>query len=967
MKGISTLLTALISVLTASAQWSNTTNVFADSLHMPVSTATGDQSKSMGFRSYPDSGYIVYWEDARTGFGKTDIFAQKFDKTGHALWGADGIPIATGSNLRHFTFASNGDYRNYSYAATDSSGGFYIAYLDDSVTNTTWQRVAVQHVRSDGTVVFPGEGYIAATTPAGENYSFTHQQLIADGNKGFYLGYTRLNFGQDIFAYCYRDEGGEMKNYGGGQMDVNAYMTPIGSCTNFTIAYRDALASDFYIYPDLQGGCNVVMTLQENAGGSETQFTGYNRLVRIKKAATVNATYPMARTIIYPKDSVLIYYQVDFHTYTWQCGDGTIGTGYIIDGNGYLRVTDLALNQAFPKGIVVPTSGNVNADIVAWDERRYFDATGLTPWYTRACYLFNEKYDSIPYPFTVFPFRPESFSGVAMPGRDSVDYAVDTILNVGGYGYYDFNMTRTGNAVYATAAIYPLSSPGLKTILLQKLDLARTGTNIFSIQFPTGNKLGTVIGKEVSTGFSGTDISYDNPRVVAGSPGNALFYINEVGRAPHVSPIINSTELAWGAMGRPIVTGRDVHGYYYPLNPFVTLDPENGTGMICWDDESGGVAGQGENINMRHLDSLNLVSYSPGVNGPQNLSYSLNYGLPITVLGTSHTWTTIETLNTTPGGPNGSAAQILDNYNLGAVQTTLFENVGTIRNYNGVPYLDRNITIKPDDNPAGAGSISLRLFFTNAEFAALQAADPSIPNPGYLSVIKQPSSLNTAPGVYTPVAGEEVLTPTAWKAVSGGYYLELTVTGFSNFFIQKGSVPLPGTWLGVQAEWEDAQHAKVSWQVTDQQNVKDYTVQHSLDGVAYTDACSVDAASAASTSSVSSYSCIAAASEGGKNYYRVLQRDLDGKSKYSKVVELQSGPVSSLSLYPNPAKNVLYIGGLSEATELSLLELSGREIAHLSVSPGSAFIDLSRLTSGTYFIQLRKNGAMQTLKFVKIK
>ncbi|HMH22279.1 MAG TPA: T9SS type A sorting domain-containing protein [Puia sp.] len=961
MKRISILFIAFINVSIAAAQWSNTTNVFADSLHMPVCTATGEQNKSMSLRSYPDSGYIVYWEDARMGVGKTDIYAQKFDKTGHALWAANGVPIATGTNRRHFTFATNGDYRNNSYAATDSSGGFYIGYLDDSVTNYTWQRVAVQHIRSDGTAVFPGEGFIAATTPAGQNYNFDHQQLIADGNKGFYLGFLRLEGGQDVYAFCYRDEGGTMKYYGGGQMDANAYLTPIGACSNYTIAYRDALASDFYIYPDLQGGCNVTMTLAENAGGNERQYTGYNRLVRIKKASIVNATYPDTRTISYPRDSVVTYYQVDFHTYIWQCGDGTIGTGYILDGNGYLRVTDLALNQTFPKGIVVPTSGNVNADIIAMDERRYFDATGLTPWYTRAYFRFNEKYDSIPYQYTVFPFRPESLSGVAMPGRDSVIYAVDTILNASGYGYYDFSMARTGNDVYVTAAV--TNTSGLKSILLQKLELVRTAPNIFTIQFPTGNTSGVMIGKEVSTGFGGTDISYDTPpQVIAGSPGNALFYINENGRGPRVSPIINTTELAWGAMGKPIGAGRDVHGYYYPVNPFVTLDPFNGTGILNWDDGSGGVAGQGENISMLHLDSLNLVSYSPAANGPQALSYSLNYGLPVTILGTSHAWTTIETLNTTLGGPDGSAVQILDNYNLGAVQTTLYKNIFAVRSFNGVPYLDRNITIRPENNPAGTASISLRLFFTNEEFAALQTADPSILNPGFLSVLKQPNSTTTAPSEYVPAAGEEVLTPSSWKAVSGGYYIELTVTGFSNFFIQKGSAPLPVTWLGVQAQWEGPQQARVSWQVADQENIKDYTVQHSLDGNIFADACSVDATG---TSGNGSYACIAAASEGSKNFYRILQRDLDGKARYSKVVTLQSGPASALSVYPNPAKERLYISGLNDLTQVNVIDIGGRTMSSVILQPGTGFINVSKLAGGIYFIRFTKDQETQTIKFIK--
>jgi hypothetical protein len=44
---------------TASAQWRNTTNLFADSLHMPVSFISGEQLNPITIQSFPDSGYFV--------------------------------------------------------------------------------------------------------------------------------------------------------------------------------------------------------------------------------------------------------------------------------------------------------------------------------------------------------------------------------------------------------------------------------------------------------------------------------------------------------------------------------------------------------------------------------------------------------------------------------------------------------------------------------------------------------------------------------------------------------------------------------------------------------------------------------------------------------------------------------------------------------------------------------------------
>ena len=75
-------------VSTASAQWSNTDNDFYDSLHMVVSNPLLSQRNPVMLTSYPDGGYFVIWEDDRnTATTKTDIYAQKYDKNGSALWG----------------------------------------------------------------------------------------------------------------------------------------------------------------------------------------------------------------------------------------------------------------------------------------------------------------------------------------------------------------------------------------------------------------------------------------------------------------------------------------------------------------------------------------------------------------------------------------------------------------------------------------------------------------------------------------------------------------------------------------------------------------------------------------------------------------------------------------------------------------------------------------------------------------
>src|ERR1700709_2553187 len=99
MKHLFLLLCFCVLLATINAQWSNKTNYFADSLHMPVCTDVQTQQHPLTIRSYPDGGYIVFWEDNRnTASTKQDIYAQKYDKNGKRLWKLNGIPVVKGAN-----------------------------------------------------------------------------------------------------------------------------------------------------------------------------------------------------------------------------------------------------------------------------------------------------------------------------------------------------------------------------------------------------------------------------------------------------------------------------------------------------------------------------------------------------------------------------------------------------------------------------------------------------------------------------------------------------------------------------------------------------------------------------------------------------------------------------------------------------------------------------------------------------
>lgn len=89
---------------------------------MQMVQAIGTQQNVIVVKSYPDSGYFVIWEDSRTTANGVDIYAQKYDKNGTALWAENGIPVvARPDDQRIVLLNTTTDYRYQEHACTDSA------------------------------------------------------------------------------------------------------------------------------------------------------------------------------------------------------------------------------------------------------------------------------------------------------------------------------------------------------------------------------------------------------------------------------------------------------------------------------------------------------------------------------------------------------------------------------------------------------------------------------------------------------------------------------------------------------------------------------------------------------------------------------------------------------------------------------------------------------------------------------
>jgi hypothetical protein len=173
------------------------------------------------------------------------------------------------------------------------------------------------------------------------------------------------------------------------------------------------------------------------------------------------------------------------------------------------------------------------------------------------------------------------------------------------------------------------------------------------------------------------------------------------------------------------------------------------------------------------------------------------------------------------------------------------------------------------------------------------------------------------------------------------------------------TVPLPVTWLEMDARLVGPRSVEVTWATATEQNTSHFEVQRSMDAVHYEHVASVPAAG--QSLSTIWYSAIDDDPEQGPNYYRIEQVDLDGTRDFSRVVVVDvEGVLSPLRIFPNPVTgdaHVTFIAYSEEEMTMELTDASGRLawMARLSpsVGPNTVALETGPIAPGLYMLSIR--------------
>ncbi|MEP6749458.1 MAG: T9SS type A sorting domain-containing protein, partial [Bacteroidota bacterium] len=174
--------------------------------------------------------------------------------------------------------------------------------------------------------------------------------------------------------------------------------------------------------------------------------------------------------------------------------------------------------------------------------------------------------------------------------------------------------------------------------------------------------------------------------------------------------------------------------------------------------------------------------------------------------------------------------------------------------------------------------------------------------------------------------------------------------------------PLPVDLTAFNANVTGNNSVTVSWQTGNEINNDYFTVQKSLDGIAWQDLMRIK--TAAGPLPLHSYNIIDQNPYMGISWYRLQQTDLDGRFKYSavRVVMIDKTERNSIVVYPNPVSNLLTVKGSSaELKTVKIYTLTGQDVTltakTIASSSTARVLDIAGLAPGVYNIKTSTGSA----------
>ena len=170
-----------------------------------------------------------------------------------------------------------------------------------------------------------------------------------------------------------------------------------------------------------------------------------------------------------------------------------------------------------------------------------------------------------------------------------------------------------------------------------------------------------------------------------------------------------------------------------------------------------------------------------------------------------------------------------------------------------------------------------------------------------------------------------------------------------------GSV-LPVVLVGYTAELNNDKTITLNWNTAQETNASHFDIERSQDGTIWTVIGSVQAKGNSSTQTDYSYTDGHPAST--VNYYRLRMVDLDGRYGYTEIKVLRTSLVSTISFFPNPARDYVNVAlGETSGTEVTvrLINQAGQVLQEKKAAAGNGTtisLPLQQYATGMYILSV---------------
>ncbi|TBR20150.1 MAG: T9SS type A sorting domain-containing protein [Chitinophagaceae bacterium] len=196
----------------------------------------------------------------------------------------------------------------------------------------------------------------------------------------------------------------------------------------------------------------------------------------------------------------------------------------------------------------------------------------------------------------------------------------------------------------------------------------------------------------------------------------------------------------------------------------------------------------------------------------------------------------------------------------------------------------------------------------------------------------------------------------AWSAYASGenntssnFVLSTTLSSvaLNEITLADAAHALPVNWLSFTAK-KQGKNVQLNWSTSSEQNSRDFTVQHSLVNGSFINIGVV--AAAGNSNTVKNYAYLHRTAAKGKNFYRILQRDFDGKFNYSEE-RMITMDAAAFMVLGNPVINGVLQFATAVDQTVQLYSLEGKLIFSKQVLAGTHFIDVQTVAKGIYLLK----------------